>query len=479
MVIASAWFVASAILLYTAFTSTSTAFAPTIVYQRRRAHYHHPVPRNIHYLAAKENETTKTKKKFGMNDQTGKGFGRSTIIPRTITEVAEDHHHDHAHEKHHPHHSPINYNMDDSDRDNNDPNSTTSSSTFHSNLVQWLSSHPTHTHISSKFSIKPSALGESCGYGGFANTAISKHELILQIPRQLCVTYDDVLQDPTCGHVFQSIKNQRVASWGMILLAGWIAKEYVIAQECSLLSSSNMDATMSSINMDDTNSAMNRVKHNPYLQSLPWTPGGSFSQDHILLWSEEKVEALLGGSKAYEDAILIRHTVEYATKLLVDVMVPIIMNEIRLGSVICRSDDDRQLVLSPANSDIEAGIRERYIHAVKGAFVIALSRSFAEEVESDADDDGNTTIETENVLLPLIDILQHFNTPNTILESYDDYVVLRARRDIDVGEELFHQYQEEREDVIPPHKFFTRYGFIPGITEPIFDLLERRSDLLF
>ena len=53
--------------------------------------------------------------------------------------------------------------------------------------------------------------------------------------------------------------------------------------------------------------------------------------------------------------------------------------------------------------------------------------SFAEEVESD-DDDGKTTIETENVLLPLIDILQHSNTPNSreclpaSIESIRDYL---------------------------------------------------------
>ena len=104
--------------------------------------------------------------------------------------------------------------------------------------------------------------------------------------------------------------------------------------------------------------------------------------------------------------------------------------------------------------------------------------SFAEEVESD-DDDGKTTIETENVLLPLIDILQHSNTPNTVLESYDDYILLRARRDIALDEELYHQYQEERDDVIPPHKFFTRYGFIAGVNEPIAELLKRKSDLFF
>ncbi len=409
-------------------------------------------------------------------NQAGIGFGRNTIQSPTLqlTDVVEDHDDVH-HYKSIPPPDPRHQ------HEVNDAHTTTFCPTIHTQLIQWLSSHPI-THISSKFSIQPSALGG--GYGGFVtNTAISQNELILQIPRQLCVTYDDVLRDPTCGHVFQSIKNERVASWGMILLAGWIAKEYVIAQLLLQLQQ-NMDASSSSSSShgSTTSSSINtRIKHSPYLQSLPWTQGGSFSQDHVLFWSTEEVGTLLSGSKAYEDAILIRNTVDGATQRLVDVMVPIILHDIRLNRT--SSSRSEELVLSSSvNADnAEADIiRERYVHAVKGAFVIALSRSFAEEVEYDDDNDGNnTTIETENVLLPLIDVLQHSNTPNTILESYDDYILLRARRDIAIGEELYHQYQEEREDVIPPHKFFTRYGFIPGVNEPITELLKRRSDLFF
>ena len=160
-------------------------------------------------------------------------------------------------------------------------------------------------------------------------------------------------------------------------------------------------------------------------------------------------------------------------------MVPIILHDSRVKNRSSRSDHRQLKGLPSTTSDDDdnnnADIRERYSNAVKGAFVISLSRSFAEEVEYD----NGTTIEVENVLLPLIDILQHSNTPNTMLESYDDCILLRARRDIEKGEELFHQYQEEREDVIPPHKFFTRYGFIPGVKEPIAELLKSKSDLFF
>jgi len=140
-----------------------------------------------------------------------------------------------------------------------------------------------------------------------------------------------------------------------------------------------------------------------------------------------------------------------------------------------RCDQDGNEEIDPA---AESAPDEGLDRAVRGAFVIALSRSFAEEVEHD-DIDGTTVVEVENVLLPLIDILQHSNVPNTILEPYDDYVLLRAGRDLGAGEELFHRYREENDDVIPPHKFFTRYGFVPGVKEPVAELLKRRSHLFF
>ena len=240
------------------------------------------------------------------------------------------------------------------------------------------------------------------------------------------------MSDPICGEAFRLIKDKRLPSWGMILIAGWISKEY-------------LNATISGENIRD------RIKHWSYLHTLPWNRG-TLGQDHVLFWSDDEVQPLLKGSLAYDDALLIRKTVDSAVELLSDFMVPMLSND----------DSD------------EAEILAELVMAVRGAFVIALSRSFAEEVESD---DGS--VEVENLLLPLIDILQHSNSPNTFLEPYDDYIILRARRDVDKGDELFHQYQEENDDIIPPHKFFTRYGFLPGVSEPIEELLKRRDKLFF
>eukprot|EP00986_Skeletonema_menzelii_P008154 scaffold3356_cov154-Skeletonema_menzelii.AAC.4 len=296
-------------------------------------------------------------------------------------------------------------------------------SSTHATLIQWLQEHDT-TYISPKFTIKQSKLG---GYGGFCSTTsgFADGELIFRIPRECCVTQDDALNDTSCGEIFQMAKIKRVPSYQMLLLSGFIAKEYLLSKRIK----------------DKTS-----VKHWSYLQSIPWIKN-QLGQDHVIFWSQEEVDILLGESLAYNDALMIRKTVDSAITLMKDVIHPIVQD----------ADDE----------EIE--------EAVKGAFVICLSRSFAEEVESD---DG-TTVEIENALLPLLDVLQHSNSPNTSLESYDDYILLRARGDISADKELFHCYQEERDDVIPKHKFFTRYGFIPGVRTPVVELLENKSSLFF
>lgn len=93
--------------------------------------------------------------------------------------------------------------------------------------------------------------------------------------------------------------------------------------------------------------------------------------------------------------------------------------------------------------------------------------------------DGKVEVEEETLLIPLLDILQHSNEPNTLVETYDDYIILKAKRTILPGEEIYHQYQEENDSIIPPHKFFTRYGFVPKVKTPVVELLKEKSDLFF
>ena len=171
--------------------------------------------------------------------------------------------------------------------------------------------------------------------------------------------------------------------------------------------------------------------------------------------------SLLKGSLAYDDAKLIRSRVVTAIELMEDFAIGPLIEEMGLDEPDTASVDD-----------LFDGLAE----AVVGAYVIALSRSFAEEVEFNRED-GTTGIEVEPMLLPMVDLMQHSNDPNTILESYDDYLLVKARRDIQPGEEIFHRYQGE--DCVPPHKFFTRYGFVPGVREPAVDLLKKRSSIFF
>lgn len=167
---------------------------------------------------------------------------------------------------------------------------------FHNDLLAWLETNKL-TYINPKFKILPSQLG---GYGGFCSSSpekiMKKNEMILCIPRELCITFDDALNDPKCGDAFQFIKEYQLPDWELMLVAGWAAKEYL----------------MGGLMEDKSN-----IKHWPYLNSIPWKRG-ELDQEHVLFWSDEEVETLLEGSFAYEDAQLIRSRVQNATKLLDD-----------------------------------------------------------------------------------------------------------------------------------------------------------------
>ena len=109
--------------------------------------------------------------------------------------------------------------------------------------------------------------------------------------------------------------------------------------------------------------------------------------------------------------------------------------------------------------------------AVQGAMVITLTRAFAVS--------GNDGKE-EDRLEPILDMLQHSETPNISHKCAEDgSIVVTARTDIKNGDELFNQYREERDVNMPYHKFFTRYGFVPGITEPVANMIAERSTIFF
>ena len=87
----------------------------------------------------------------------------------------------------------------------------------------------------------------------------------------------------------------------------------------------------------------------------------------------------------------------------------------------------------------------------------------------------------EEKLVPMLDMLQHSEQPNVrhAMRKDDGTVEVRARRTIAPGEELLNQYRSEEDENMPYHRFFTRFGFVPGIAEPIENLLSDRSSIFY
>lgn len=316
------------------------------------------------------------------------------------------------------------------------PPPSQSDSPVHSDLIRWIKSSD-DAHVSPKFAVRPSDLG---GYGGFAAEPIGRDEVLFRIPRSMCVTHDDALSDMYSGEYYGVIKDRGVKDWGLILLAGWLAEERMLSE--------------------DSRKAGSEIytKHKAYTDSVPWGPG-EFGQDHVLYWTDEEVDRRLGGSRAHDDAVLIRRTADGAARMVGEFALPVLMGN--------RVD----LELEDTSLDT---LQRDWADTVRAAMAICLSRSFGEEVEAD----GGRVV-SEVCLLPLIDVLQHSDEPNTRLESYDDSILVLAARDVDRNEELFHRYREEDGRAMPGHRWFTRYGFVPGNDVPVEELLRDRSGVFF
>lgn len=80
-----------------------------------------------------------------------------------------------------------------------------------------------------------------------------------------------------------------------------------------------------------------------------------------------------------------------------------------------------------------------------------------------------------------LDMLQHSETPNVRhgMRPADGTVEVRARCPISSDTELLNQYRSEEEEGMPYSRFFTRFGFVPGILEPIENLLRDKSSIFY
>ena len=165
-----------------------------------------------------------------------------------------------------------------------------------------------------------------------------------------------------------------------------------------------------------------------------WPPEEEQEQEQV-----QKVDSLYG-SEAYGDAVAIRDEVALACK----VVKGLVGKSVR-ASYRSRGDPIWKWIGSSADEDIDK--------ATRGAFVSILTRAFGQE---DSEDE-------ENRLVPLLDMLQHDSEPNVrhkteVSESSgDERVVVRARRPLVAGEELLNFYGD-----LPPSKFLSRFGFVPG-----------------
>lgn len=312
------------------------------------------------------------------------------------------------------------------------------------NLLDWLTCQD--AEISSKIEIRESSRGG--GYGAFVHEHVRQNELLFSIPRAACITLSDALQDPSCGKAFQNLMQKAGPGGETVVMAGFLAQERL---KCT--SNSSHWKTPS--------------PYKAYLETLPWSRGDN-NQEHVLFWEDDEVETRLKGSMCYGEAIDLRKEVQLAIRVLNSIIAKAIQNEQQTtleynvpGFQWPWQQQKREDAARPTTVE---GLAE----AVTAAFVILLTRAFQDN-------------ESHEKLVPLLDLLQHEDEPNVshIMRKADGTVEVRARRDLQPGDELLNQYRSELEETMPYHRFFTRFGFVPGIQEPIQNLLDDRSSIFF
>lgn len=310
-----------------------------------------------------------------------------------------------------------------------DTNDALAPTNKYENLLDWLSSAK-HAEISAKIELRPSTRGG--GYGAFLTASVDQDELLFTIPRDACITLADATGDKQCGELFQKLIDKAGPGGNTVAMAGFIAKE-----------------RLKSLKSEEAEN-----DYGPYLATLPWERGVN-NQDHVLYWSDEELETLLAGTMCYGEATDLRAEVVLAIKVL--------------DTIIGRPIDDGNFKFPWQKEENPRQPVEGLPEAVKAAFVCLLTRAFQ-------DDNGD-----EEKLVPLLDMLQHSDQPNVshVMQKDDGTVEVRARRSLNAGEELLNQYRSEMEENMPYHRFFTRFGFVPGIQEPIVDLLVEKSSIFF
>ena len=92
-------------------------------------------------------------------------------------------------------------------------------------MIGWLKSNG--ATVNENLCFRPSSRGG--GYGAFVTNDVTKDEILVTIPRKVCVTLDDVRNDPESGEVFELLMKEAGPGGNTVALAGIIAKERLIA----------------------------------------------------------------------------------------------------------------------------------------------------------------------------------------------------------------------------------------------------------
>ena len=310
-------------------------------------------------------------------------------------------------------------------------------------LIEWIKSND--GIINEKIEIRPSSRGG--GFGAFVTEPVEEGEVLFTVPRRACLTLEDATEDPECGETMKKLIEKAGPGANTVVMAGYMAKEYLQLLE------------------DVKNDRESNCRWGPYFNTLPWKRGDN-EQEHILFWSEDMIDSLLAGSVCYEEANGLTSEVDLAIK----VMNGIVGKKIRAyrGEEIDEGGFSWPWETKPKASEEPP---EGFAEAVKGAFVSLLTRSF-----QDGDGEGD-----EEKLVPMLDLLQHSDSPNIrhAMRKADGTVEVLARCLIEADEELLNQYRPEEEDTMPYSRFFTRFGFVPGISEPIENLLKDKSTIFY
>lgn len=322
------------------------------------------------------------------------------------------------------------------------PKSSTSKS--YGQLLNWLDTSFPNSYVNPSVKISPSEMG---GHGVFAIDDIEEGSMLFSIPREACITSSVVLNNDETGKAFQTLMKKAGPGSFTVALAGFLVKEYLCY-----------------IEGED-------VLFGPYLETLPWKRDIN-GQEHVLFWTEDEVQEYLKDSLCYSESTDLRNEVKFAKKILNALIGPSILKA--RGEL----EEEKPLIPflewtkppAPAVQEPVPGLGK----AVTGAFVILLTRAF--------DDDFDKEVEGEDAerLIPVLDMLNHNNEPSVTYKTNEEGTVeVKARRDIKSGEEVYNRYREEEEMNMPYHRFFSRFGFIPGITEDSKLLLKDKSSIFF